>query len=126
MKRIWYAVICLTAIMILCITEYFYTMQTSNTILQKIDIAVQANKSGDYDNARLQFKALEEYWDNISSKLQLIIDHNDLDKISLLLKSSSGFLEQNMDREFYVECGKLKECMNEFINSEHKVLNNIL
>lgn len=126
MKRVWYAVICLSAILILCISEYFYTTQTSNVVLQKIDNAVNANKNGDYKKSKQEFDSLEEYWNSVGSKLQLLIDHNDLDKISLLVKSSAGFLEQGMDREFYVECAKLKECMNEFIASENRIINNIL
>lgn len=125
MKRLWYAVICLTAVTVLCVVEYVYTVRTSDKLTQMLDRSTEYERNGEHKNALEEYSRLIDYWEKSSSQLGLLLEHRDIDDITVLTSSAGEYLRLNMTDDFLVECRRIKSAVKSFTSNETDILRNL-
>lgn len=126
MKRIYYAAICLVLVFALCAFEFVYTKRSGEKALFLLNNAVSAEKAEQHSDALSNCKEFTDYWFNISKRLQLLSDHNNLGEIDLSVINAHEYLKQERIDDFYVEAAGLRQSIESFIADECDIFTNIL
>lgn len=125
MKRLWYAVICLAAVTVLCVIEYVYTVHTSDKLTQMLERTTEYEQNGKHKEALEEYSKLIAYWEKSSSQLGLLLEHRDIDDITVLTYSAGEYLRLNMTDDFLVECKRIKSAVKSFTSNETDILRNL-
>ncbi len=99
MKKLIWTIILGGASLIICGLCLFYTNMVSDTATEYVNNVYQYVEDEEYNAAKTELNALEEYWDNQSPILSLMIHHEILENIEETIKLVNSALKNTTKDE---------------------------
>lgn len=125
MKRIWIALAIFLIISALCITETLYAVYVSEKTRYYVEEAQEAFLSGDSISAAEFIDNGQHLWRDNKIFLDIFLAHGSVDAVSLTLTSADYYIALDSTTEFYIECEKTKEQLNNLMDEELPNFQNI-
>lgn len=103
-----------------------YLQKTSNELITKLDIIYHYVDSGSWDEACLEVKQLNEVWEKKEKVWGMIINHHEIDNISVSLKASQVYISQSDQSDSLASLSSLRHYISHIPVMEKLSPKNIL
>lgn len=125
MTRVWVALGLLAIILALAFTEFNFTVNTSDDILEILEKTEISARSQSDETVKLCGE-MEEIWNNRRNYLSMFLSHDEIDEIDISIESLIRLSEQKNYDKFYIECGVLLNHIQSIKDSEKILPRNLL
>lgn len=109
MRRLWAAVLLLTAVAALCFFTIRHQQKQVDALLKSLDKVEAAYRTNDTDKIHQLAKALQEEYEQRAAFLPYFISHDDLIESQEAVTMLTAALEEDNPEEFLLEAARLRQ-----------------
>lgn len=125
MKRIYFAIIFLVFSICLGFFEQKYVIKSVDTITNNINKTDEYILNKNYENALDTINTAEKKWDNSISIFDMMLNHNNIDKISVDIAVLKSCVENKSEVDYFLESAEIKKELKSIKDSECIYFENI-
>ncbi len=126
MKRMIIALILLVASVAASAVEIHCVADSADSFLGKIELSDSYVRRNELDKALRLCRELDESWDDISQKIDVLLIHDYVDNISVSFAQMRSHLESGNADMYFAESAGAKKGLASIKGSEYPNLENIL
>lgn len=125
MKR---AILCIFIFLALCAIaagSYFYIVNTTTQLLNKVELVMVSFTDGDFNTARDAAKEADRLWTDFRKRRHLIIDRDNVAEITATVARIRSLAEREIE-EITTECHVAIALINKYLNKQRVNFYNVM